>query len=179
MFQEEITLAPGDDCEEVVVAALEASRIVVIIWCSHARRSIGLGKERALALALSKRIVPVLLDKTPLPAALSKFQAIDLASGYEHSSTMQKIARFLLISCVIGGLWLMAGLLFVQTIHGKSPNPQLDLVFGTIAFILLLIDLLFILISVARGFRRWRLRASQGKKLAEEIKRRMAVQVRR
>ena len=76
---------------------------------------------------------------------------------------MQKIARFLLISCVIGGLWLMAGILFVQTIHGKSPNPQLDLVFGTIAFILLLIDLLFILISVARGFRRWRLRASKGR----------------
>jgi hypothetical protein len=192
VFQEEITLAPGDDCEEVVVAALEASRVVILIWCSHARRSIQLRKEWALARTLSKRVVPVLLDKTPLPRELSKIQAIDLASAYKHSSTMGRIARFLLICCVIYALLFISGLFLMAprmaspdaVVIGKlsedddvpresigSPISQLDIFFGFASLIALL---LFVVIVVARGIWKARLRASQGLKLAEEIERRIS-----
>src|SRR5262245_57238191 len=76
IFHDSTSLQPGDNWEEVLRAAVNNANIVVVIWCSHAKESAWCRRESEIAAESQKTLIPVILDATPLPETLSKFQWI-------------------------------------------------------------------------------------------------------
>ena len=81
------SIEPGELWRGKLEDALRAAKYVVLFWCSHSSNSREVEREYRAALATGKCLVPVLLDKTPLPPGLSEYQWIDLAAlaGATHS----------------------------------------------------------------------------------------------
>jgi hypothetical protein len=51
---------------------------MLVFWCYHSAASSAVKREYKRAIQLNKRVIPIILDSTDLPAQLSKFQWIDL-----------------------------------------------------------------------------------------------------
>ncbi len=66
----------GDRWEAVIRAKLAESERILVFWSIHARDSEWVGREWMIALEMDKRLVPVLLDDTPMPESLSQFHAL-------------------------------------------------------------------------------------------------------
>ena len=62
-----------------------------MMWCSHAEKSEWVGREAAQAIDTKKRVVPVLLDKTPLPERLRRYQVIDFSERIKHSTLLEAV----------------------------------------------------------------------------------------
>jgi len=74
------SIAPGERWREQLEKALGTAAYVVVFWCSHASASAEVAREYEAALASGKKLVPVLLDRTPLPAGLGEYEWIDLSA---------------------------------------------------------------------------------------------------
>lgn len=66
----------GDRWEDVIKDKLAEAERVLVFWSQNAQTSEWVGREWAIALEMGKRLVPVLLDRTPLPPALGQFHAL-------------------------------------------------------------------------------------------------------
>ncbi|PID34062.1 MAG: hypothetical protein CR976_02255 [Thiotrichales bacterium] len=66
----------GDDWEQVITRQLQECERVMVFWSANAKESKWVNKEYTIALAQQKRMVPVLLDDTPLPPELSRYHAL-------------------------------------------------------------------------------------------------------
>lgn len=66
----------GERWKDVLQKALDKCERVMVFWSLAAQASEWVEREWRYALALGKRIVPTLLDRTPLPAELAEFQAV-------------------------------------------------------------------------------------------------------
>lgn len=66
----------GERWKDVLQNALAKCERVMVFWSLAAQASEWVDREWRYALALGKRIVPTLLDPTPLPAELAEFQAV-------------------------------------------------------------------------------------------------------
>jgi hypothetical protein len=125
VFLDEITIAPGDDWEGAILDALNEARIVVILWCSHAKRSHWVRREWKLAVTLRKSVIPILLDTTPPPNELSRFQAINFAHVYPHVTLLRKIIRFVFHSLMLYFLLGIISWLSMLTAHaGPEGIPE-------------------------------------------------------
>lgn len=87
VFQDIDDIRPGKKWREEIANALAKSDLVVVFWCHHANRSDEVSKEWKVAIEQDKDLLPLLLDNTPLPSELSKFQWIDFRDvvGTKHS----------------------------------------------------------------------------------------------
>src|ERR1043166_3304149 len=79
VFLDKANLVPGDRWRMRVDDAISSSAVFLLFWCQHSAASKAVEKEYRLAVCAQKRIVPVLLDITPLPAELREFQWVDLS----------------------------------------------------------------------------------------------------
>jgi len=70
-------LGPGDDLPVRLKDGIEECDVFLLLWSAQAASSKWVGKEWDLAWNLHKRIVPYVLDGTPLPSALSNFVHVD------------------------------------------------------------------------------------------------------
>ncbi len=82
----------GDSIPGRVSEAIEVVDAVVILWSEHARASSWVRAERDAALARKHsdddlRIIPVILDDTPLPGLLCSLKWVDLRDGDETRAT--------------------------------------------------------------------------------------------
>ena len=84
IFQDVASIAPGDDFEVVIKKSLRRAKVVVVIWCLHAKRSRWVKAEYQAAVALKKPLIPVRIDHTPFPDDLGRFQAIDMSAVVKH-----------------------------------------------------------------------------------------------
>lgn len=66
----------GDRWKDALQEALRRCERVMVFWSRAAAASEWVEREWRCALELGKRIVPTLLDLTPLPAELAEFQAV-------------------------------------------------------------------------------------------------------
>jgi hypothetical protein len=57
--------------------------VVLLFWCRHSSASVEVAKEYGQALEQGKKIIPVLLDATPLPENLAELQAIFMQLGFD------------------------------------------------------------------------------------------------
>jgi hypothetical protein len=88
IFQDIDGIQPGKKWRSEIATALAESHLVVVFWCEHASRSDEVSKEWRAAIAQQKDLLPVLLDRTPLPQELSEFEYIDFRTivGSNHTS---------------------------------------------------------------------------------------------
>ncbi len=90
VFMDTFNLMPGDEWRPELHDAIATCSVFFIFWCYHAAESEEVRREYQLALERKKRVVPVLLDITPLPPELRAFQWIDLS---RHLSVHIGMAR--------------------------------------------------------------------------------------
>jgi TIR domain len=65
-------LEPGDEWETILLKYITGAALVFVFWSKRARRSKWVQSEWKAAIQHEKRVIPVLLDQTPLPGALAK-----------------------------------------------------------------------------------------------------------
>lgn len=78
-FYDVNSLEYGNDWSASIRKAIFGCRRFMLFWCAHAAESQHVRDEYQLALKRKKVIVPILLDKTPLPTEIAKFHGFDLA----------------------------------------------------------------------------------------------------
>lgn len=86
VFQDVTSIDLGTKWETSILEALNQSNVVVIIWCCHAAISEWVRKELRLAVETDKVVIPVRIDKTPLPSELGEFQGLDLSGEISHQN---------------------------------------------------------------------------------------------
>jgi hypothetical protein len=77
-FHDIDSIQAGNRRQPQIDKALKQSTIIVVFWCVHASRSNQVKRDYQLAINIDKDVIPVLLDATPLPDALSDYQWVDL-----------------------------------------------------------------------------------------------------
>lgn len=76
--------AAGEDWFEQLKRSVDESHQLFVFWCRHAAASQEVRREFAYALDKGKRVVPVLLDDTPLSQELAAIHGIDLRGAIRH-----------------------------------------------------------------------------------------------
>lgn len=83
---DEWDLRPGDSLTGGIEEGLDSSDVFILIWSDAERLSKWVGTEVRATIRrriddASLRIVPVMLDKTPLPRLVADFLGFDLSAG--------------------------------------------------------------------------------------------------
>jgi hypothetical protein len=65
-----------------------------VFWCRHASASKNVRREYMYAHRRNKRIVPVLLDSTPLAPELARIHGVDLRRAIRHAAKPRRVRRF-------------------------------------------------------------------------------------
>jgi LPXTG-motif cell wall-anchored protein len=88
VFQDVDGIRPGKRWREEIARGIAEADLVVVFWCSHAWQSVAVSEEWSAAIEQKKDLLPLLLDATPLPQAMSEFQYIDFRGtvGENHCS---------------------------------------------------------------------------------------------
>jgi hypothetical protein len=68
---------PGDIITERVNEALEQCNTMLLVWSDSAKKSFWVNIEWGSAISVHKRIIPCVLDKTPIPPLLATMAYID------------------------------------------------------------------------------------------------------
>jgi hypothetical protein len=88
-------LEPGDPWFEQIASKIDKAHRVYVFWCVHASTSEQVKREYSLALSSSTRVVPVLLDDTPLPPELARLHGLDLRGTIVHGPVEQAFTDFM------------------------------------------------------------------------------------
>lgn len=81
VFVDSQSLAYGDDWRASLRRAIVGCERVMLFWTAGASLSKWVGREWRLAVQQGKRVVPTLLDDTPLPPRLARLQAVTTLRG--------------------------------------------------------------------------------------------------
>lgn len=76
VFQDVVDLEFGSHWERALMQALDECERVMVFWSASAARSVWVEREWRCALQAGKRVVPMQLDKTPLPPALAELHGV-------------------------------------------------------------------------------------------------------
>ena len=79
-------LVPGELWFDQLKQHIDTAPQLFVCWCRHAALSAEVKREYAYALAANKRVVPVLMDRTPLVPELSLIHGIDVRPMIRHRS---------------------------------------------------------------------------------------------
>ncbi len=93
VFFDRDSIKPGDNWSQRLERAIKGASKFVIFWCTHSAHSHWVRKEWQLAIEDKKLIVPVLLDKTPLPRKLAAFQWISFIPWADALHSKKKTAK--------------------------------------------------------------------------------------
>ena len=77
-------IEPGDQWWTELQRHIDEAPQLFVFWCDHSSRSIEVKREFSYALGQGKRVVPVLLDDTPLSSELTSINGIDLRQAVVH-----------------------------------------------------------------------------------------------
>ena len=120
VFRDEDSIEAGARWRQELADSIHAASHVVIFWCEHSATSGEVKSEVDLAAEdAEKRLIPVLLDSTPLSPMLSEFEYIDLreAAGKTHGAAWSR-SRMLLVA---SALLVLAGLAVASWRLDASP----------------------------------------------------------
>ena len=67
-------IRPGDPWRAAVGGVIRRADVVLVVWSAAAASSVEVGSEWRQALAVGRRVVPVVTDAVPLPAELGSLQ---------------------------------------------------------------------------------------------------------
>jgi hypothetical protein len=86
----------GDNLPDEIGKALEWCNILVLVWSKDASDSYWVKLEYTNAVSLQKKIIPCLLDKTPLPSILASnayINILDTAQGFAELNRALNIVK--------------------------------------------------------------------------------------
>ena len=75
---------PGEPWFEQLKTYIDAAPKLFVFWCAHSAESVQVRREFLYAFEQQKKVIPVLLDDTPLPAELAPIHGIDLRPAVSH-----------------------------------------------------------------------------------------------
>jgi hypothetical protein len=81
VFVDSQSIAYGTDWRQALGEAIENAERVMLFWTAAAAASRWVTREWQLALKRGKKVVPTLLDDTPLPPALARLHAVTTLRG--------------------------------------------------------------------------------------------------
>jgi len=81
VFVDSQSIPYGDDWRDTLSTSIEKCERVMLFWTAAASLSKWVRREWELALEKGKRVVPTLLDNTPLPPTLGRLQAVTALRG--------------------------------------------------------------------------------------------------
>jgi TIR domain-containing protein len=93
VFRDADSIPPGAKWRQEIVSSITASNLVAVFWCGHSSKSKQVAQEFTQAIELDKKLVPILLDETPLPESLTAYQWIDfrtLVAGHHAAKTLAR-----------------------------------------------------------------------------------------
>ncbi len=79
------SIAPGERWQDELESSLTRADKVCVFWYFHSSRSEWVTRERQYAHKKNKKVIPLLLDSTPLALELSEYQYIDFTTVLEGS----------------------------------------------------------------------------------------------
>jgi TIR domain len=85
VFQDVDSVPLGAKWHPTIFDSLKHCKIFIIIWCSHSSKSQWVDEEVQAAVGSVKQVIPVMIDRTPLPNFLAQYQGIDLRGQIIHS----------------------------------------------------------------------------------------------
>lgn len=71
-------IRPGDPWRQTMAGWIMNARTVIVLWSAAAAASAEVAPEWRMALAAGARVVPMMLDATPLPPELAARQAVNV-----------------------------------------------------------------------------------------------------
>jgi hypothetical protein len=101
-------LEPGEPWFQQLTTHIDAAPQLFVFWCGHASSSAQVRREFMYALERRKRVIPVLLDDTPLADELAPIHGIDLRGAIQHGRSgpwriaMKFAVAAILVSTSIG-----------------------------------------------------------------------------
>jgi hypothetical protein len=134
VFLDSDSIIPGKPWRRQISGGLHKARLVVVFWCLHSQKSREVAKEYKAAIQAEKDVLPVLLDSTPVPQALSAYEWVDFRefAREQHERASRGFRGFRLAAFVAGaailGLLLMFSLFTFMTApkmaeHTLPPPP--------------------------------------------------------
>lgn len=82
VFLDTDSIPAGENWREILTAALQQADLVAVFWSYNSAMSEEVRKEYQFAAAIGKRIVPVMMDETPLTEELAAFQGVNLVDVF-------------------------------------------------------------------------------------------------
>jgi hypothetical protein len=86
-------LEAGEIWFEQIKSHIDKSSQLFVFWCRHASISKEVSREFGYALKKRKRVVPVLLDDTPLAQRLKAIQGVDLRDAINYDRPLKPAVR--------------------------------------------------------------------------------------
>ena len=81
VFVDSQSISYGSDWRVALIDAIEKAERIMLFWTAAAAASRWVTREWQLALKHGKKVVPTLLDDTPLPPVLARLQAVTTLRG--------------------------------------------------------------------------------------------------
>lgn len=122
----------GDRWEDVIRTQLAEAERVLVFWSVHAQLSEWVEREWSIAISMQKRVVPILLDQTPLPRELGQFHALtnfilpNADNAQNHSSgrfNQAKSKPYWLWGGILGGVLIVAAVSFSSLLLHTDQAP--------------------------------------------------------
>jgi hypothetical protein len=112
---------PGDPWFEQIKTHINATPQLFVFWCDHSSVSDQVRREFLYAVERNKRVVPVLLDDTPLVAELAPMHGIDLRSAIKHTKQYALFSEWIATAGIAAALIVVLGIsAFWRTSGGES-----------------------------------------------------------
>jgi len=130
-------IAYGDSWQDILRSKLHDAERVMVFWSRHAAESEWVKEEWELALEDGKRLIPVPIDETPLPAALSQFHALtdlipllkpvlDQPEQAQHQPKTAPMSRYGMLAVAASLLLVVPTMLFLTTGPSDDPLRHID-----------------------------------------------------
>lgn len=96
VWVDEENLQPGAEWASAIQSAIERSKNVVVLLSENSSKSEWVRREAAIALAGTKRVVPVFLSKhADIPFIMQHLQGVDLSDPERFGSVLKRLVRAL------------------------------------------------------------------------------------
>lgn len=108
---------PGEAWFEQIKSHIDVAPQLFVFWCHHAAASPQVRREFLYAFERNKRVIPVLMDDSPLAPELRPIHGIDARGAVRHGFVLKR-----LVPWIVAGSVLLAGASFVTLGRLQSKN---------------------------------------------------------
>jgi hypothetical protein len=172
VFYDVDSIPAGAPWRDALLRAIDDASHFYLLWCKHSAGSEEVEWEWQRAISGSKRLVPVLLDSTPLIMPLAKYQSVDLRGVVKgHQVDMRPVPLvWTLALAVLSIIFVTAALLLVPSADDPTAvPPEAPSVWPTVWVVLAILAVLALVALITRRYQRSRRTRRANEQLAEAI----------